>query len=441
MSKMKKQNSGRSDYSRKLSRHLRRTQSLPGAKSTSSGRRHLRVIIELTCKPSRQTVRRLCRHIDAGKGKLIRVKRRMTHMRFVAARVSASCLKRLCKIKFVRRVHPDRKVRVSLRIATPSIGSAKLQKRGLTGKGVTIAVIDTGVYPHPDLTKPRNRIIVFRDFVRGRNKPYDDNGHGTHVAGDAAGNGYSSKGRYKGPASNANLAVLKAFDKTGSADSSDVIAAIEWVIRNRKKYGIRIVNMSFGIPGVKVCSEDPICIAAEKAWRNGIFITAAAGNSGPDANSIDSPGISPLLMTVGAADDRRTVRQSDDRVAEFSARGSSRARKNRIKPDLVAPGVDIVSLRAPGSMLDRNEPESRVGSKYFRMTGTSMAAPLIAGAAAQLLQNRKSLTPRQLKSLLMRHAVSLGFKRSAQGKGEANVRFAANRIRCRRSRPNQKVGN
>lgn len=272
-----------------------------------------------------------------------------------------------------------------------------------------------------------------------KKKPYDDNGHGTHVAGDAAGNGYSSKGRYKGPASNAKLAVLKAFDQTGSADSSDVIAAIEWVIRNRKKYGIRIANMSFGIAGVKACSEDPICIAAEKAWKKGIFITAAAGNGGPDANSIESPGISPLLMTVGAADDRRTVRQSDDRVAEFSARGGSRARKNRIKPDLVAPGVDIVSLRAPGSMADRNEPESRVGSKYFRMTGTSMAAPLIAGAAAQLLQNRKSLTPRQLKSLLMRHAVSLGFKRSAQGKGEANVRFAANR-RGRRSRPNQKVG-
>lgn len=343
--------------------------------------------------------------------------------RSLSARVSLPCLRRLRRHKDVARVHPDRKVRIRLHVATPAVGASALQRKGLTGRGVTIAIVDTGAFPHPDLTRPVNRIVAFKDFVGGRRKPYDDNGHGTHVAGDAAGNGFRSGGKYRGPAVEAKLVVVKALDKNGEARSSDIVAALEWVIRNRKRYGIRIVNLSLGLPGVSRCSDDPICKAAERAWKEGLFVVAAAGNSGPRASTIDSPGISPLLMTVGAADDRRTVRQSDDRTAVFSSRGPISAKPR--KPDLLAPGVNIISLRAPGSLADRTNPGGRVGRSYFAMSGTSMAVPILAGGAAQLLQRRPRLSPTQVKRRLKRFAFPLPGKAYERGRGELNMRFAA----------------
>jgi serine protease AprX len=394
------------------------------------------VIIELNRKPTRKLVEAVKRKASSSSDKF-QVHRRMSALNVISGRLPIRCLHRLCRHRHVKRIYPNGKVRVHLNVATPAVGAAKLQRRGIGGKGITIAIIDTGVFPHKDLTRPVNRIIAFKDLLRNRKKPYDDNGHGTHLAGDAAGNGFVSCGKYRGPANRANLVVVKAFDRNGLADSADVIAAIDWVLRHRKTYNIRILNMSFGSPGFLRCADDPVCRAAERAWKAGLVVVTAAGNNGPGRSTIESPGISPLLLTVGAVDDRRTIRQQDDRVAEFSGRGPA---GGRVKPDITAPGVDIVSLRAPGSAIDLGDPEGRVGKCYFRMSGTSMATPIVAGAAAQLLQLRPSLKPQRVKKLLMRHAFRLRAGVDAQGSGELNLRFAARKLapRCgvrrRRSR-------
>ncbi|MCZ8514059.1 S8 family peptidase [Paenibacillus filicis] len=342
-------------------------------------------------------------------------------IRSVAVTVPREAISKLYRCKHVYRVFPDRKRRMLLDIATPAIGASAAQAAGLTGRGVGIAIIDTGVYPHPDLTRPANRIAAFKDFVGGRTKAYDDNGHGTHCAGDAAGNGFSSGGRYRGPAPQARIIGVKVLDAQGTGYDSTIIRGIDWCIRNRKRYGIRIASLSLGGPAPGSCGQDPLCQAVNRAVRRGLVIVAAAGNEGPRPGTISSPGTSPLAITAGAADDRRSVRPLAERVAGFSSRGP--AKGGAMKPDLVAPGVGIVSLRVPGSVLDRLLPSARRGRRYFALSGTSMATPLTAGAAAQLLQRYPGLTPAGVKRLLKRHAIRLGRPMNAQGSGLLNMRF------------------
>ncbi|RXZ80769.1 peptidase S8 [Paenibacillaceae bacterium] len=430
MARPSKPNTNRAVTHPKMSPTLRKAvRSACKRKKGRTRQKSLRIILELKHRPSRKLIRSLKRCAHSGdSSSRFNVLKRMPRLSVMSARISADCLRRLCGHRHIRRAHLDRKVQVSLNVATPAVGSAKLQKQGETGKGITIAIIDTGAYPHPDLTKPVNRIIAFKDFVNGKKKPYDDNGHGTHVAGDAAGNGLSSHGKYRGPAPKAKLVIAKAFDELGFGSTSDIIAAIDWVIRKRQKYGIRIVNMSFGGGGITRCADDPICTAAEHAWKDGLLVVTSAGNAGPAPKTIESPGISPLLLTVGAVNDRRTIRQSDDVVAGFSSRGSLRCKRK--KPDLVAPGTNIISLRAPGSLVDIFDPGNRVGKSYFKMSGTSMATPIVSGAAAQLLQRSPRLTPCQIKRLLKRHTFRLKAKPNAQGRGELNVRFFAKRRKC-----------
>jgi serine protease AprX len=354
-----------------------------------------------------------------------------THLRLIggwAARVTPASLKAICSQKSVKKVLLDRKNRINLNVATPAVGAAAVRRSGTTGRGITIAVLDTGVAPHPDLTKPTNRIAAFKDLVNNRAKPYDDNGHGTHVAGDAAGNGYSSKGKYTGAAPGARIVGVKVLDKYGGGFDSTIIKGIEWCVNNRKRLGIRILNLSLGKEALERCSNDPLCQAVGKAVRAGLVVTVSAGNDGPRKGSIDSPGTSPLAITVGATDDRQTIRESDDRIAAFSSRGP--AIDGLLKPDLVAPGVNIISLRADGSELDRTLPLNRVGKRYFRLSGTSFSAPITAGSAALLLQKRPRLTPSQVKSFLKRNAFSLKLPARTQGAGELNMRFAASAVKA-----------
>ncbi|WP_248926807.1 S8 family peptidase [Paenibacillus hamazuiensis] len=347
----------------------------------------------------------------------------------VALRLPRHHIRKACRCRAVRYIGKDRVMRAALNVATPTVGGAAAAQSGWTGKGVTIAVLDTGIYPHPDLTKPKNRIAAFRDFVNGRTKPYDDNGHGTHCAGDAAGNGYSSNGKYRGPAKDATLVGIKVLDSRGNGLTSTVIRGIGWCVANRRRYGIRVLSLSLGSPATAPPSRDPLCRAIRAAVRRGLVVVAAAGNSGPGGGTIQTPGISPEAITVGASNDRGTSNVRDDTVALFSSRGP--ARGGGVKPDLLAPGVNITSLRAPGSLLDRVLPTARRGRWYFTLTGSSMSTPITAGAAAQLLQKNRSLTPGQVKLLLQRHAASLGRAADIQGSGSVNVRFLASSSRTR----------
>ncbi|WP_342565421.1 S8 family peptidase [Paenibacillus sp. FSL R7-0345] len=350
------------------------------------------------------------------------VKHQLNLLNAVSAQVSVKCLERICSCGEVGKVYLDGVKKASLNIATPSIGSAALQQtRGVTGKGVHIAIIDTGVYPHPDLTRPVNRIIAFKDFINHRKKPYDDNGHGTHISGDAAGNGWSSKGKYKGPAPKAGIVGVKVLDQYGEGFDSTIIKGIEWCIANRKRLKLRILSMSFGGPAAASPEEDLLVQAAEKAVKAGLTVVISAGNSGPAPRTIDSPGVSPSAITVGAVNDRRTVTQADDRITFYSSRGP--APGGKVKPDIVAPGEMVISLLAPGSRLARQQPGLKVGKCYIKLSGTSISTPIVSGAAAQLLQLRPCLTPRQVKAALKRNAFPLKLKPNTAGSGEVNMRF------------------
>lgn len=316
-------------------------------------------------------------------------------------------IRQLTERQEVERIYYDREVQAFLDIAAKSTGARDLQlKEGLTGKGVTIAILDTGIYPHDDLTKPNSRIKGFIDLVEDKKEPYDDQGHGTHCAGDAAGNGTQSEGLYAGAAPGADIVGVKVLDFSGGGRLSTVIRGIEWCIENKDKYGIKVISLSLGSPALESYRDDPLAQAAEKAWHKGIVVCAAAGNDGPNRGTISTPGNHPLIITVGAADDRNTVSREDDVKAPFSSIGPTP--DGLVKPDIYAPGTDIISLNAPDSELEKMLSESRVGEYYIRMSGTSMATPFCAGVASLLLEANPYLSPNDIKCILMSTASIFG---------------------------------
>ena len=274
-------------------------------------------------------------------------------------------------------------------------------QQGTTGGGVTVAVLDSGVAADADLVQPANRILASVNFADVRTAS-DPGGHGTHIAGIIAGNGTRSGGQIVGIAPQANIVDVRVLGSIGSGRISSVIRGIEWVIAHRTVYNIRVINLSFGARANLSYRADPMAAAVEIAWRRGLVVVAASGNGGPVGGTVLTPGIDPYAITVGATDDRGTLGRGDDMLAWFSAWGSA---DSNAKPDLVAPGRRIVSIRVPGSALDTLFPERVVvaqnGSTYFRLTGTSMATAVASGAAALLLARRPDLTPDQVKALLV----------------------------------------
>ncbi|MBU8908780.1 S8 family peptidase [Desertibacillus haloalkaliphilus] len=330
--------------------------------------------------------------------------------------LTAEAIEELCyRCHSIKKIHDDREFHALLDVASPSIHANLVNDQGYTGNGVTVAVIDTGIHPHSDLLNPENRIVGFRDFINGREEPYDDNGHGTHCAGDAVGNGYESNGQYHGPAPEANVVGVKVLNSIGSGTLSTIIQGVEWCIENREEYGIDIISMSLGSHATEPAEEDPVVRIVERAWEEGIVVCVAAGNSGPNPQTIASPAISPRVITVGAMDDQDTVERSDDRVAAFSSRGPTI--DGLTKPDLLAPGVDIVSLLAPDTKLAKLLKKDRVGEHYIRMSGTSMATPICAGVVALMLERDPELSPDQVKKQLLKSAEDWGLEPHTQGEG------------------------
>ena len=239
-----------------------------------------------------------------------------------------------------------------------------------------------------------------------------------------------SKGKYKGPAPGAGIVGIKVLDRDGSGYDSTIIKGIEWCIAHRKRLKLRILSMSLGGSVNSPSADDPLCQAVEKAVKAGLNVVIAAGNSGPGRHTIESPGNSPSAITVGAVDDRRSILQADDRITWFSSRGPTR--DGRSKPDIVAPGETVVSLRAPRSKLDRELPYMRFGKNYFTLSGTSISTPIVSGTIAQLLQNNPSLSPKQVKSILKRNTFRLRLSPNTAGSGVVNMRFLArsNYLNC-----------
>ena len=229
----------------------------------------------------------------------------------------------------------------------------------LTGKGITVAFIDTGLCRHIDFIAGKNRIKLFKDFVSDKSLCYDDNGHGTFVCGVCSGNGMLSGGKYSGVAPQSEIVSLKALSSKGEAGADKILNAMQWIYDNHKKFDIKIVCMSFGSEPLGY--NDPIMSGAEALWKEGVVVVAAAGNSGPEFQTIKSPGVSNRIITVGGFDDNRNDEESFDEkffeVASFSSRGPS---FNRFKPDLIAPSVDITSCG--------------LNNDYVKLSGTSVAS-------------------------------------------------------------------
>lgn len=275
--------------------------------------------------------------------------------------------------------------------------------------GIAVAIIDSGIQPHADL--PLNRIRAFKDFVGDSAVPVDGCGHGTHVAGIIAGDGRSSDGLYAGLAPGVDVVALRVLGDDCSGNTSDVIDALEWIGRNHALYRIKIVNLSLGHAVLESIFTDPLVQAVERLSRKGVAVVTAAGNRGlnaatnrPGYGGVGVPCNAPSAICVGALDTFASPQFDDDRVYESSARGPTRF-DLLAKPDLVAPGVNIISLAAPGSRLFDDYPESRVAGpdsepRYFVLSGTSMAAPSVAAAAALLLHENHALPVNSLKLAL-----------------------------------------
>ncbi|AOY75337.1 S8 family peptidase [Clostridium formicaceticum] len=340
------------------------------------------------------------------------VKHKLPIINAVAAYIPPVGVRSVAREKTINKVHFDDMVFKLMDVASVTVASDYANEHGLTGKGVTVAVVDTGVHPHSDLTTPNNRIIGFVDFVDKKTTPYDDDGHGTHVAGIVAGNGFSSQGKYMGIAPDANIVGVKVLNKDGGGNISDVIAGIQWVIDNKQRYNIKVMTLSLGTKAKVSYREDPLCQAVDKAASHGITVVVAAGNSGPEASTINSPAISPNTIAVGACNDRTAKIPSDCKIADFSSRGPTP--DGLKKPDILAPGVNINSL-------------SNKGNGYHSLSGTSMATPIVAGCAALLYENNGNLTPAQVKRMMTESCVNLGYGSEVQGAGLLDIKDIMNR--------------
>lgn len=266
-----------------------------------------------------------------------------------------------------------------------------LHQKQILGSSVTVAVLDTGIYPHPDI---RSRIAAFTDCVNGQISAYDDNSHGSHVCGIIAGDGFLSRGLYRGIAPECRLIAVKVLDHTGHGSSERLIRGVEWVIANYKRYRIRVVNISIGMPSTSCMDESSSLVqAVDHLWELGIFVIASAGNNGPDYQSVTTPGISRKVVTVGT-------------VGSFVLSGKGPTHCDIAKPDIVAPGSRIVSLS--------NRPS------YEKKSGTSMSTPIVSGVAALALSYSSDLTNDSFKRTLCITAEDLGKDRYTQGCGLIN---------------------
>ena len=330
--------------------------------------------------------------------------------------IDESSLEKLKNLDCVKAVHKATKITAQMYNERKTVKVASAHKKGLKGKGIGIAILDTGISPVSDFTKEHNRIVAFKDVVSGKKKAYDDNGHGTHVAGIACGNGYKSNGRYMGIAPESDIIGVKILDKEGGGSSVDVLTGVQWVLDNHLKYNIKIVNLSVGAGSSS--SKDPMVKAVEVLWDMGIIVVAAAGNNGPSKSSVTSPGISRKIITVGAVDDDNNVEIWGNDMVNFSGRGPTP--DCIVKPDCLAPGTNIISCLIYPNVRN-NEDDKIIDDHYLKLSGTSMATPIVTGAIALLLQKYPNITPNDVKLRLKNSCSCLGHDANRQGWGLLNI--------------------
>lgn len=279
------------------------------------------------------------------------------------------------------------------------IGLNRELQEKFTGEGITAAILDSGIAAHEDFG---DRILAFSDFVSGRGMPYDDNGHGTHIAGILAGSGKRSDGRYAGIAPGCGLVIGKVLNRRGSGNLADILKGISWCMEHRELYNIRIINISVGMTkdtGQKM--EERLLELIEEAWAQGMVVVCAAGNNGPSPGSVTIPGNSRTVITVGAVDENGRGmsggrgRGRGEYAGSMSYSGRGPTRECVVKPEILAPGTDIVSCGTTGG--------------YTKKTGTSMAVPVVSGAVAMMLEKDPALAPVEVKLRMYERCIPLRY--------------------------------
>ncbi len=347
----------------------------------------------------------------------------------VAATLPAGAAEQLRTEQGVSNVTPNAQVSVSDNInitpdaaggkwadakATPNTdypnvtGATVAWANGVTGSGVTVAVLDTGLslmdglIRNPDGKAPK--VVGWKDFVGKMPVPVDPNGHGTHIAAIIANSQKGPDGDFNGMAPAANLVIGRVLDEKGYGTYEHIIAGIQWVVTNRAKYNIRVLNLSLNGDVHSPYWADPLDQAVTAAWSQGITVVVAAGNKGPGALSIGVPGNNPYAITVGAFTDHNTVADwSDDYVTDFSSTGPTL--DSFVKPDVVAPGAHIVSKMPILSFIARTHEANWVSGQYFSMAGTSQSAAVVSGIAALAVSKNSDLTPNQVKFRILSTAL------------------------------------
>jgi serine protease AprX len=344
----------------------------------------------------------------------------------LSARVTADAARRLAASPLVHAVSPNAPIRsttltdpTSWTLATSfdqSTGAARLWNRS-TGAGVGVAVIDTGIAGDlPDFQTSQgsstSRVVASAVVDPNATTATDTYGHGTAVAGLVAGNGWyrdsgdSLYGQYAGTAPDANLVSIKVADDSGNATTLDAIYGLQFAVDHQAAYNIRVINLSFRSLSAESYTTDPLDAAVEQAWFQGITVVAAAGNLGSDTDAVSyAPGNDPYVITVGASDNQGTVGTWDDVQAAWSSRGTTQ--DGFSKPDVLAPGAHIVTTLAPGSSFASACPTCVVGGAYFQLSGTSLAAPIVSGIAADLLAAHPDWTPAMVKGAIVNTATTL----------------------------------
>src|SRR5215216_6733011 len=413
----------------------------------------LKVIVQTNAPPSRGLVSTV--GISGGN-----VKKSYRNLNAVTIEIPAKAVEALSLSKDIKFVSLDAATRVAGHLeATTGTDQARSYWNSsdggdsfgsLDGSGVGIAILDSGIDPNHHAfhhsSGVGSRIIQNVDFT-GEGRTDDPYGHGTHVAATAAGNAHVAGGAYTGIAPGANILNVRVLGSIGQGAISDALSGIDWCITNKDYYNIRVLNMSFGTIAVDSYVNDPLCQAVRRAFDAGLVVCAAAGNLGKDENgtklygAIHSPGIEPTAITVGATNTLGTNARSDDAIASYSSRGPTRGYTtdtdgtihydNLIKPDLVAPGNKLIEAKSPGNYLITNHPQldapvsSYAPHAMMYMSGTSMATPVVAGAAALMFQRHPFLTPNLLKAALEFTAQPVeGFNNLEQGAGQLNVEGA-----------------
>ena len=388
--------------------------------AAGSPRRRVEVIIQLRPGVSAAQGRALVRSLGGQPGLDLHI------INGLSARLAAGAARRLAASPLVHAVSLNAAIRdTTLTDPTPwtlatsfdqSTGASRLWYRS-TGAGVGVAVIDTGIDGDlPDFQTSQgssnSRVIASAVVDPNATTAGDTYGHGTAVAGLIAGNGWyrdsgdAMFGQYAGTAPDANLISIKVADDSGQATTLDAIYGLQFAVDHKADYNIRVVNLSFRSTSAESYTTDPLDAAVEQAWFHGITVVAAAGNLGSDADAVSyAPGNDPYVITVGATDNQGTVSDSDDVEASWSSRGTTQ--DGFSEPDVLAPGAHIVSTLAPGSSFASSCPTCVIGGAYFQLSGTSLAAPIVAGIAADLLAAHPWWTPAMVKGAIVDTAASL----------------------------------